>query len=169
MSTFDAEVARILDETIATLKREGADIVQVELPSSASSRRPVSSFRYRSGRLPQALDDRTPRDYGRRSDAVAERARDFRRVHLEAMRWRGRLAAHDAAVAGVDAMIAPAAPWRAPTIAESDVGTARRRSGDQRLTRFTRPINYSACRRWRYPRLHAGRLPVACSWSAFVR
>ena len=40
-------------------------------------------------------------------------------------------------------MIAPVAPMPAPTIAESDVGSA----GDaeaviQRITRFTRPINY---------------------------
>ena len=29
---LDAEVARVLDETVAVLKREGANIVQVELP-----------------------------------------------------------------------------------------------------------------------------------------
>jgi aspartyl-tRNA(Asn)/glutamyl-tRNA(Gln) amidotransferase subunit A len=64
--------------------------------------------------------------------------------YLEAMRWRGpALAAHNAATAGVDALIAPVAPMPAPTIAESDVG-----GGDgaetviQRITRFTRPFNY---------------------------
>jgi aspartyl-tRNA(Asn)/glutamyl-tRNA(Gln) amidotransferase subunit A len=65
-------------------------------------------------------------------------------AYLEAMRWRGpALAAHLAAVAGVDAVIAPVAPVAAPTIAESDVGNSPDAEAViQRLTRFTRPINY---------------------------
>src|SRR5258708_24783913 len=65
-------------------------------------------------------------------------------LHLEAMRMRGpALSAHLAAVAGVDAVSAPVAPIAAPTIAESDVGTSPdAESVIQRLTRFTRPINY---------------------------
>ena len=64
--------------------------------------------------------------------------------YLEAMRWRGpALAAHLAAVAGVDAVIAPVAPVAAPTIAESDVGNSPDAEAViQRLTRFTRPVNY---------------------------
>jgi len=64
--------------------------------------------------------------------------------YLEAMRWRGpALAAHTAATAGVDALLAPAAPVPAPTIAESDVGNGPDAEAViQRLTRFTRPINY---------------------------
>jgi len=64
--------------------------------------------------------------------------------YLEAMRWRGpALSAHLAAVAGVDAVIAPVAPVAAPTIAESDVGNSPDAEAViQRLTRFTRPINY---------------------------
>src|SRR6202521_4831607 len=60
------------------------------------------------------------------------------------MRWRGpALSAHLAAVAGVDAVIAPVAPVAAPTIAESDIGNSPdAESVIQRLTRFTRPINY---------------------------
>ena len=65
-------------------------------------------------------------------------------TYLEAMRWRAQaLAAHVAATAGVDAIIAPVAPVAAPTIAESDVGNSAGAEGViQRLTRFTRPINY---------------------------
>ena len=65
-------------------------------------------------------------------------------TYLEALRWRGpALAAHLAAVAGVDAVIAPAAPVPAPTIAESDVGNSPDAEAViQRLTRFTRPVNY---------------------------
>ena len=64
--------------------------------------------------------------------------------YLEAMRWRGpALAAYVAAVAGVDAVIAPVAPVAAPTIAESDVGNSDGAEAViQRLTRFTRPVNY---------------------------
>jgi aspartyl-tRNA(Asn)/glutamyl-tRNA(Gln) amidotransferase subunit A len=64
--------------------------------------------------------------------------------YLEAMRWRGpALAAYLAAVAGVDAVLAPAAPIPAPTIAESDVGNSPDAEAViQRLTRFTRPVNY---------------------------
>src|SRR5207253_8326079 len=63
---------------------------------------------------------------------------------LVAMRCRGSaLSAHLAAVAGVDAVIAPVAPVAAPTIAESDVGNSPdAESVIQRLTRFTRPINF---------------------------
>ena len=60
------------------------------------------------------------------------------------MRWRGpALAAHLAATAGVDAVLAPVAPSAAPTIAESDVGNSPDAEAMiQRLTRFTRPVNY---------------------------
>jgi aspartyl-tRNA(Asn)/glutamyl-tRNA(Gln) amidotransferase subunit A len=64
--------------------------------------------------------------------------------YLEALRWRGAaLAAHVAATAGVDAVIAPVAPVPAPTLAESDVRNAPNAEAViQGLTRFTRPVNY---------------------------
>jgi aspartyl-tRNA(Asn)/glutamyl-tRNA(Gln) amidotransferase subunit A len=64
--------------------------------------------------------------------------------YLEAMRWRGpALAAYLAAVSGTDAMIAPVAPMPAATIAESDVGNSLNAEAViQRITRFTRPVNY---------------------------
>ena len=86
-----------------------------------------------------------PQDYGpqvlmRLQNGLAVPAISY----LEAMRWRGpALAAHRAAVSGVDAVIAPVAPVAAPTIAESDVGNSPDAEAViQRLTRFTRPINY---------------------------
>ena len=64
--------------------------------------------------------------------------------YLEAMRWRGpALSAYLAAVEGADAVIAPVAPMPAATIAESDVGNSLEAEAViQRITRFTRPINY---------------------------
>ena len=65
-------------------------------------------------------------------------------TYLEAMRWRGpALAAYLAAVTGTDAVIAPVAPMPAVTIAESDVGNSLDAEAViQRITKFTRPINY---------------------------
>jgi aspartyl-tRNA(Asn)/glutamyl-tRNA(Gln) amidotransferase subunit A len=86
-----------------------------------------------------------PRDYGaqvlmRLQNGLAVPAVSY----LEAMRWRGpALAAHLAAVEGTDAMIVPVAPMPAATIAESDVGNSiDAEAVIQRITRFTRPINY---------------------------
>jgi len=143
---LDPEVERILDETISVLKREGANIVQVELPDqrqlTAAAQLVVaveaSAFHKRW------LIER-PQDYG---PQVLMRLQNGLAIpgvsYLEAMRWRGpALAAFLAAVAGVDAVIAPVAPVAAPTLAESDVGNSPdAESVIQRLTRFTRPINY---------------------------
>jgi aspartyl-tRNA(Asn)/glutamyl-tRNA(Gln) amidotransferase subunit A len=143
---LDPEVARILDETMAALKREGAEIVQVELPDQRQLTAAcqlvlateAASFHKRW------LIER-PQDYG---PQVLMRLQNGLAIpgvsYLEAMRWRGpALAAHLAAVAGVDAVIAPVAPVAAPTLAESDVGNGPDAEAViQRLTRFTRPINY---------------------------
>jgi aspartyl-tRNA(Asn)/glutamyl-tRNA(Gln) amidotransferase subunit A len=143
---LDAEVARILDETIAVLKREGAHIVHVELPDQ---RQLTAACQLVLAVEAAAFHKRwmieRPQDYG---PQVLMRLQNGLAVpgvsYLEAMRWRGpALSAHLAAVAGVDAVIAPVAPVAAPTIAESDVGNSPNAEAViQRLTRFTRPINY---------------------------
>jgi aspartyl-tRNA(Asn)/glutamyl-tRNA(Gln) amidotransferase subunit A len=143
---LDSEVARILDETIAVLKGEGASIVQVELPDQ---RQLTAACQFVLATEAAAFHKRwlieRPQDYGpqvlmRLQNGLAISAVSY----LEAMRWRGpALAAHNAAVAGVDAVIAPVAPMPAPTIAESDVGNSPDAEAViQRLTRFTRPVNY---------------------------
>jgi aspartyl-tRNA(Asn)/glutamyl-tRNA(Gln) amidotransferase subunit A len=143
---LDSEVAGVLDETIAVFKREGADIVRIELPdqrqlSSASQlvlAAEAAAFHKRW------LIER-PQDYGpqvlmRLHNGLAIPAITY----LEAMRWRGpALSAHMAAVDGVDAVIAPVSPIPAPTITESDVGNGPDAEAViQRITRFTRPVNY---------------------------
>jgi aspartyl-tRNA(Asn)/glutamyl-tRNA(Gln) amidotransferase subunit A len=143
---LDAEVARILDETIAVFKREGAHIVQVELPDQ---RQFTAACQLVLAVEAAAFHKRwmieRPQDYG---PQVLMRLQNGLAVpgvsYLEAMRWRGpALAAYLAAVAGVDAVIAPVAPVAAPTIAESDVGNSPDAEAViQRLTRFTRPVNY---------------------------
>jgi aspartyl-tRNA(Asn)/glutamyl-tRNA(Gln) amidotransferase subunit A len=143
---LDPEVALALDETVAVLKREGAHIVQVELPDQ---RQLTAACQFVLAVEAAAFHKRwlieRPQDYGPQVLMRLQNGLAFPGVsYLEAMRWRGpALSAHAAAVAGVDAVIAPVAPVPAPTIAESDVGNSPNAEAViQRLTRFTRPINY---------------------------
>jgi len=143
---LDAEVARILDETIAVLSHEGADIVKVELPDQGQlSAACQLVLAVEAAAFHKRWLIERPQDYG---PQVLMRLQNGLAVpgvsYLEALRWRGAaLAAHVAATAGVDAVIAPVAPIPAPTIAESDVGNAPNAEAViQRLTRFTRPVNY---------------------------
>jgi aspartyl-tRNA(Asn)/glutamyl-tRNA(Gln) amidotransferase subunit A len=143
---LDSEVAEILEATVAVLKREGATIVQVELPDH---RQLTAACQLVLAVEAAAFHKRwmieRPQDYG---PQVLMRLQNGLAVpgvsYLEAVRWRGpALSAYLAAVAGVDAVIAPVAPVAAPTIAESDVGNSPDAEAViQRLTRFTRPINY---------------------------
>jgi aspartyl-tRNA(Asn)/glutamyl-tRNA(Gln) amidotransferase subunit A len=143
---LDADTARILDQTVATLKREGAQVLPVELPDQ---RQLTAACQFVLAVEAAAFHKRwlieRPQDYGaqvlmRLQNGLAMPAVSY----LEAMRWRGpALAAHLAATAGVDAVLAPVAPAAAPTIAESDVGNSPDAEAMiQRLTRFTRPVNY---------------------------
>jgi aspartyl-tRNA(Asn)/glutamyl-tRNA(Gln) amidotransferase subunit A len=143
---LDSEVARVLDETLAVLKKEGAETVKVELPDQ---RQLTAACQFVLATEAAAFHKRwmieRPQDYGaqvlmRLQNGLAIPAVSY----LEAMRWRGpALAAYLAAVEGTDAVIAPVAPMPAPTIAESDVGISHDAEAViQRVTRFTRPINY---------------------------
>jgi aspartyl-tRNA(Asn)/glutamyl-tRNA(Gln) amidotransferase subunit A len=143
---LDPEVARILEETRATLQGEGARMVQVELPDQ---RQLTAACQLVLAVEAAAFHKRwmieRPQDYGaqvlmRLQNGLAIPAVSY----LEAMRWRGpALAAYLAATSGVDAVLAPVAPVAAPTIAESDVGDSPEAEAViQRLTRFTRPVNY---------------------------
>jgi aspartyl-tRNA(Asn)/glutamyl-tRNA(Gln) amidotransferase subunit A len=163
---LDPEVARILDETIAVLKREGADIVKVELPDQrqlASASQLVLAVEAAAFHKRWLIE--RPQDYG---PQVLMRLQNGLAIpgvtYLEALRWRGAaLAAHVAATSKVDAVIAPVAPVPAPTIAESDVGNAPGAEAViQRLTRFTRPVNYLGLPSLAIPSGFAkGGLPVA--------
>jgi aspartyl-tRNA(Asn)/glutamyl-tRNA(Gln) amidotransferase subunit A len=162
---LDPEVARILDDTIAVLKREGAHIVQVELPDQ---RQLTAACQLVLAVEAAAFHKRwlieRPQDYG---PQVLMRLQNGLAIpgvsYLEAMRWRGlALSAYLAAVAGANAVIAPVAPIAAPTIAESDVGNSPDAEAViQRLTRFTRPVNYLGLPSLSIPAgFTAGGLPV---------
>jgi aspartyl-tRNA(Asn)/glutamyl-tRNA(Gln) amidotransferase subunit A len=143
---LDPEVARVLDETVAVLKREGAEIVRVELPDqrqlTAASQLVLA---VEAAAFHKRWMIERPQDYG---PQVLMRLQNGLAIpgvsYLEAMRWRGAaLSAHLAAIGDIDAVIAPVSPVAAPTIAESDVGNSPEAEAViQRLTRFTRPVNY---------------------------
>jgi aspartyl-tRNA(Asn)/glutamyl-tRNA(Gln) amidotransferase subunit A len=143
---LDADVARILDDTIAVLKREGATVVQVELRDQRQLHAAcqlvvaVEAAAFHKRWLIERPQDYGPQVLMRLQNGLAIPGVSY----LEALRWRGpALAAHVAATADVDAVIAPVAPVAAPTIAESDVGNSPDADSVlQRLTRFTRPVNY---------------------------
>lgn len=143
---LDADVAEALDETIVTLARAGARIVPVTLPeqtrlSGASTLILLSE----AAALHAHWLKTQPEAYGDQVRARIENGFAIPAVsYLEALRWRGpALAEHNAAVEGIDAVLAPAAPMPAPTIAETDLGGAPNAEAMiQRLTRFTRPVNY---------------------------
>jgi aspartyl-tRNA(Asn)/glutamyl-tRNA(Gln) amidotransferase subunit A len=143
---LDAEVTKVLDDTIATLAREGAEIVKVELPDQ---RQLTAACQLVLATEAAAYHKRwlieRPQDYGAQVLMRLQNGLAIPGVsYLEALRWRGpALAAHVAATSRVDAVLAPVAPVPAPTIAESDVGNSPGAEAViQRLTRFTRPINY---------------------------
>jgi aspartyl-tRNA(Asn)/glutamyl-tRNA(Gln) amidotransferase subunit A len=115
---LDAEVSRVLDETIAVLKREGADIVKVELPDqrqlSAACQLvlAVEAAAFHKRWLIERPQDYGPQVLMRLQNGLAVPGVSY----LEALRWRG---------------------------AASDVGNAPNAEAViQRLTRFTRPVNY---------------------------
>src|SRR4051812_10527941 len=143
---LDPEVARVLDDTMATLKKEGVEIVKVELPDQ---RQLTAACQLVLATEAAALHKRwmieRPQDYGAQVLMRLQNGLAIPGVtYLEAMRWRGpALAAYLAAVTGTDAVLAPVAPMPAPTIAESDVGNSLNAEAViQRITKFTRPINY---------------------------
>jgi aspartyl-tRNA(Asn)/glutamyl-tRNA(Gln) amidotransferase subunit A len=162
---LDSDVARVLEETIAAFRHEGAEIVKVELPDQ---RQLTGASQLVLAVEAAAFHKRwmieRPQDYGPQVLMRLENGLAIPGVsYLEALRWRGAaLAMHVTAVLGVDAVIAPVAPMAAPTIAESDVGNSPGAEAViQRLTRFTRPINYLGLPSLAIPAGFTGRgLPV---------
>lgn len=143
---IDADTAAVLDTTIATLTAEGARVVPVSLTDQSqlsAAAQVVLSVEAAAFHKPWLLE--RPQDYGPQVRARIENGFAYPGVtYLEALRWRGpALAAHLAAVEGVDAVLAPVCPSPAPSLAESDVGASLNAEAViQGITRFTRPVNY---------------------------
>jgi aspartyl-tRNA(Asn)/glutamyl-tRNA(Gln) amidotransferase subunit A len=131
---------------IATLTAEGAVVSKIKLPEQRHLTGACQIvLAVEAAAFHKAWMLERPQDYGAQVLMRLQNGLAIPAVtYLEAMRWRGiALAEHLAAIQDVDAVLAPAAPMAAPTIAESDVGNgANAEAVIQRLTRFTRPVNY---------------------------
>jgi aspartyl-tRNA(Asn)/glutamyl-tRNA(Gln) amidotransferase subunit A len=143
---LDPAIAQALDDMIATLTAEGAVVSKIKLPEQRHLTGACQIvLAVEAAAFHKAWMLERPQDYGAQVLMRLQNGLAIPAVtYLEAMRWRGiALAEHLAAIQDVDAVLAPAAPMAAPTIAESDVGNgANAEAVIQRLTRFTRPVNY---------------------------
>jgi aspartyl-tRNA(Asn)/glutamyl-tRNA(Gln) amidotransferase subunit A len=143
---LEFDVAALLDEALATFRRLGARVVEVDLPDQAAiSAAALIVLAVEATSLHAPWLRERAGDYGvqvrnRLQNGLAYSAVEY----LEALRWRGpALAAHLAAIDGIDVIIAPASSAAAPTIDETDVGGGPgAEAAIQAITRFMRPINY---------------------------
>jgi aspartyl-tRNA(Asn)/glutamyl-tRNA(Gln) amidotransferase subunit A len=143
---LEPDVAAVLDTTLATFRRLGARLVKVDLPDQtavSAAALIVLAVEATSAHAPW-LRTRAE-DYGPQVRARLENGLAYSGVqYLEALRWRGpALQAHLEALGNVDIVVAPAARWAAPTLAETDVGAEfGTHAAMQAITTFARPINY---------------------------
>jgi len=143
---LEADVDAALDGAIATFRKLGVRIVQVDLPdqtlvsAAALVVIAVEAATTHAPWLRKRAKDYSPQVRNRLANGLAYSAVEY----LDALRWRGpALAAHLAAIGTCDAILAPAVRTVAPTIADTDVGGGP--VADKvilGITRFMRPVNY---------------------------
>jgi aspartyl-tRNA(Asn)/glutamyl-tRNA(Gln) amidotransferase subunit A len=142
---LEPDVAAALDRAIETFAELGVTIVKVDLPDQsliASAGLIVLAVEATSTHIAGLRERREV--YGDWVRARLENGLAYSAIeYLDALRWRGpALAAHLAAIAGVDAIIAPASREVAPTIAATDVGGPNAEATIIGITRFMRPVNF---------------------------
>jgi aspartyl-tRNA(Asn)/glutamyl-tRNA(Gln) amidotransferase subunit A len=143
---LEFDVATLLDEALATFRRLGARVVEVDLPDqTAISAAALIVLAVEAASLHAPWLRERAGEYGAQVRNRLQNGLAYSAVeYLEALRWRGpALAAHLAAIEGIDVVIAPASSAAAPTIHETDVGGGPgAEAAIQAITRFMRPINY---------------------------
>ena len=143
---LEPDVAKALDDAIATFKTLGVKVIQVDLPdqvmvaAAALIVLAVEAATYHAPWLRTRPDDYGAQVRNRLQNGLAYSAVEY----LEALRWRApALEAHLATIGKCDAVLAPASRAVASTIAETDVAGANNAEAIiQGITRFMRPINY---------------------------
>jgi aspartyl-tRNA(Asn)/glutamyl-tRNA(Gln) amidotransferase subunit A len=143
---LEADVDKALDEAIATFRKLGARIVQVELPdqtlvsAAALIVIGVEALTIHAPWLRRRAGDYSEQVRNRLMNGAAYSGVEY----LEALRWRGpALAAHLEAISQCDAILVPAVRVAAPTIAETDVGGGPNADAViLGITRFMRAVNY---------------------------
>ena len=143
---LEADVAKALNEAVATFRKLGARVVSVDLPDQTAV---TAAAQIVIGVEATSLHSPWLRtragDYGAQVRARLQNGLAYSAVeYVEALRWRGpALAAHLAAVGDVDIIVAPASRAVAPTIEETDVGAGPHADATiQAMTRLMRPANY---------------------------
>jgi aspartyl-tRNA(Asn)/glutamyl-tRNA(Gln) amidotransferase subunit A len=143
---LEFDVATRLDEVLATFRGLGARVVEVDLPDqTAISAAALIVLAVEAASLHAPWLRERAGEYGAQVRNRLQNGLAYSAVeYLEALRWRGpALAAHLAAIEGIDVVIAPASSAAAPTIDETDVGGGPgAEAAIQAITRFMRPINY---------------------------
>jgi aspartyl-tRNA(Asn)/glutamyl-tRNA(Gln) amidotransferase subunit A len=143
---LEFDVATLLDEALATFRGLGARVVEVDLPDqTAISAAALIVLAVEAASLHAPWLRERAGEYGAQVRNRLQNGLAYSAVeYLEALRWRGpALAAHLAAIEGIDVVIAPASSAAAPTIDETDVGGGPgAEAAIQAITRFMRPINY---------------------------
>ena len=125
VNDLETDVAKVLEETLATLRKVGARVVEVDLPDqTAVSAAALIVLAVEATSLHAPWLRERADDYGAQVRARLQNGLAYSAIeYLEALRWRGpALAAHLAAIGDVDIIIAPASRTIAPTIEETDVG-----------------------------------------------
>jgi aspartyl-tRNA(Asn)/glutamyl-tRNA(Gln) amidotransferase subunit A len=143
---LEADVDKALDGAIATFRKLGVRIVQIELPdqtlvsAAALIVIGVEAATTHAPWLRTRAKDYSPQVRNRLVNGLAYSGIEY----LEALRWRGpALAAHLDAIGACDAILAPAVRTVAPTIADTDVGGSPvAEKVILGITRFMRPVNY---------------------------
>jgi aspartyl-tRNA(Asn)/glutamyl-tRNA(Gln) amidotransferase subunit A len=143
---LESDVAMILDDALATFRSLGARVVEVDLPDqTAISAAALIVLAVEATSLHAPWLRERAREYGAQVRNRLQNGLAYSAVeYLEALRWRGpALAAHLAAIDGIDVLVAPASRAAAPTIEETDMGGGPgAEAAMQAITRFMRPINY---------------------------
>jgi len=143
---LESDVAKALDDAIATFRKLGVKVVEVDLPdqtlvsAGALLVLGTEAVAYHAPWLRSRAEDYGAQVRNRLENGLAYSGLDY----LEALRWRGHaLMEHLEAIGKCDAVLAPVSRAVAPTIVDTDIGGATNAEPIiQGITRFMRPINY---------------------------
>jgi aspartyl-tRNA(Asn)/glutamyl-tRNA(Gln) amidotransferase subunit A len=129
---LEFDVATLLDEALATFRRLGARVVEVDLPDqTAISAAALIVLAVEATSLHAPWLRERAGDYGAQVRNRLQNGLAYSAVeYLEALRWRGpALAAHLAAIDGIDVVIAPGRPGSAPQWCQQLASPAARYPG----------------------------------------
>lgn len=138
----DESVHRLVDDALDLLRSIGAEIVAIEMPNpnvlvdNWGVTCGVECARAHAAFYPRRKDEYGPALAGLIEGGLAATPTEYERLQQERQAFRSGL---DAALQGVDAMIAPCLAAPVPAAERSE----RRQPGTARFIRFTAPFDYS--------------------------